>query len=110
MNQHINTIIFKHIGDYSKKPKLIVPSTYLQNIHGASLNAVILTSSYLYRKLPKMFLSTLLRSDPPWSGLLKLFKIDPSPPNYKKIDKKSVNKFLWWDVYCHIDNQDFFPE
>ena len=77
-----------------KKSKLIIPSNCPQNADSASLDPAIPISSDSRRKPRTVFPPTAFRSDPPPSGLSSLFRSDPSPPDYEKIDEKPVSEFL----------------
>lgn len=83
----------------------MVLSIYLQNVDGASLDAIAHILSHLHGKPPIASLSTLLSSDSPhFATLLKSdplhsdfsnwFRLDPPPLDHEKMDEELVDKFL----------------
>lgn len=55
-----------------------------------------------------MLLSTFFRLDVFFFDLLSLFnRSDSLLLNYKKTDKESVDKFLQYDIYYHMDIKNF---
>ena len=56
-------------------------------------------------------LSTLFKSDLPPFGPSNLFnRSDPLPFDFKKIDKKPIDKILWHNICWHISIKNSWPE
>ena len=88
----------------------MIPPIYPQNVDSTSPNVAEPISSHTHCTSHIVLLLTLFSSDPPPFGHLNLFnRLDPPPPNHKKMDKEPVDEFLWRDVCCHMGIKNSSP-
>lgn len=88
-----------------------MPLTCFKNVDNISLNTTKLILSHTYQTLYTTLFSILFGLNLSLFGLLNLFnKSDLLFFDLKKMDKKFIDKFLYYDVYCYINIKDFLPK
>lgn len=85
-------------------------STYIWNIENINPNVIepILGHTHLFIYITlhlSLFTLNLFPSYPS-----NLFKSDPLLSDDKKVDKKPINEFSWWDICYYIDINIFLPK